>query len=130
MRFQMKVLVNKKFGGWGLSEKLMIEFYQSLGYTLIYHENGIFLSPDLAEMIGLNFISQRCSGALIAFIEEWIKAGRKDDINDQFSNIMIEEVDEKRPWFIHTVFGYEIVLYADEPNNFEEIKKKLFGGAL
>lgn len=124
----MKILINQRCGGWGLSERLLTEFYQSLGYVLATYQDKKFLSDDPSDMMGLNSFSQRCSGALVAFVEEWIRIGREKEIHGDYAKIVVVEVDEKRPWFIHNVYGYEVVLYADQPNDFEKIKQEIIGG--
>lgn len=127
----MKIVLNKKFGGFSLSEKFLEDFYRSIGYKLVLHGNCLFIDDPMdGETASSNSNKQRCSPALVELVESWMRAGRGDEINGNYTKTVVVEVDEKRPWFIHTVYGYEIILYADEPNDLPSIKERLLAGTL
>jgi hypothetical protein len=113
----MKVVVNRCYGGFGLSdeafEKLLtrlgIEFvkvedmeYKSLGITH-YYRKGV-VDKDEGYLSQHAFTNNRASEDLIAIIEEM-----GESANSRYADIKIVEVPDDVKWYIEEYDGIEWV---------------------
>ncbi len=113
----MKVAINTRFGGFGLSneafEKLLtrlgIEFvkvedmqYKSLGITYYYRKGMV--DKDEGYLSHHEFTNNRASEDLIAVIEELGEAA-----NGRYANIKIVEIPDDVRWTIEEYDGNEWV---------------------
>lgn len=95
----MKIVINKCYGGFGLSQIALLELHKN--GSKIVHETELGLGIDA------NDYKIRNDPDLIQTIENW-----DDDANSDFSKLKIVEIPDDAFWELRDYDGYEYLFWS------------------
>lgn len=100
----MKIVINRCYGGFGLSEKATLRYAELVGLVLYKDEEDYFhTSPDLTdESLFDPYEIPRNSPELVQTVEELQK-----EANDRFAELKVIEIPDDVEWDIEEYDGLE-----------------------
>ena len=105
----MKVVINKCFGGFSLSDKGLHRFAELKGLTLYSQDEGLFISyytnPDYTQDSYFScYDIKRDDPDLVKVVEEL-----GNEANGAYAELKVVEIPDDVKWYIHEYDGIECI---------------------